>query len=82
LLPAPNLDMNSGAELWASHWTLTGTHRGEVNGIPAAGKVVTVSGVSIWKIVDGKNVEEWEIVDTMSMLQQLGVTPAPGEGEG
>jgi steroid delta-isomerase-like uncharacterized protein len=73
---------NSGGELWASRWTLTGTHQGEFNGIPATGKVVNVSGVSIWKIVDGKNVEEWEIVDTMSMLQQLGVIPAPGEGEG
>jgi hypothetical protein len=43
---------------------------------------MNVSGVSICKIVDGKNVEELEIVDTMSMLQQLGVIPAPGEGEG
>ncbi len=68
-------------ELWASHWTMTGTHQGEFNGIPATGKKVTVSGMSIWKIVDGKNVEEWEIVDTMSMMQQLGVIPVPGEDE-
>jgi hypothetical protein len=32
--------------------------------------------------MDGKNVEEWEIFDTMSMMQQLGVMPAPREGEG
>lgn len=69
-------------ELWASHWTLTGTHQGEFNGIPATGNKVNVSGISIWKIVDGKNVEEWEIVDTMTMMQQLGVIPAPGEGAG
>ena len=67
-------------ELWASHWTMTGTHQGEFRGIPPTGKKVTVSGMSIWKIVDGKNVEEWEILDTMSMMQQLGVIPAPGEG--
>jgi steroid delta-isomerase-like uncharacterized protein len=69
-------------ELWCSHWTLTGTHQGEFNGIPATGKKVNVTGMSIWKIVDGKNVEEWEIVDSMAMMQQLGVIPAPGEGEG
>ncbi len=59
---------------------MTGTHQGEFNGIPATGNKVNVVGMSIWKIVDGKNVEEWEILDTMSMLQQLGVIPAPGEG--
>ena len=59
---------------------ITGTHQGEFNGIPATGNKVNVSGISIWKIVDGKNVEEWEILDTMAMMQQLGVIPAPGEG--
>ena len=60
----------------AVHWTLTGTHQGEFNGIPATGKKVSVSGMSIWKLVDGKNVEEWEVVDSMSMLQQMGVIPS------
>ena len=67
-------------ELWASHWTMTGTHQGEFNGIPATGNKINVTGISIWKIVDGKNVEEWEIFDAMGMMQQLGVMPAPGEG--
>jgi predicted ester cyclase len=49
-------------------------------GIPPTGKKVTVSGTSIWKIVGSKNVEEWEIFDTMSLMQQLGAIPAPGEG--
>ena len=82
--PDAHIEMNfevsettSEGDLSAGHWTLTGTHKNEFQGIPATGKKVTVSGMSIWKVVDGKNVEEWEIFDTMSLMQQLGVIPTP-----
>lgn len=60
----------------ATRWTCTGTHQGELQGIPATGRRVTVSGILFSKAKDGKFVESWSSWDTMSLLQQLGVMPS------
>ena len=57
--------------------TMRGTHQGVFNGIPATGRAVVVTGVSIERIVDGKIVEGWVTNDALGMLQQLGVIPGP-----
>jgi steroid delta-isomerase-like uncharacterized protein len=56
-----------------------GTHQGELMGIPATGKQVKTSGISILRIANGKIAEQWDNFDNLSMLQQLGVIPAPGQ---
>ncbi len=56
-------------------FTLRATHKGEFMGIPATGKQITVPGIIIYRIADGKIVEHWMQVDSMSMMQQLGVQP-------
>ncbi len=56
--------------------TLTGTHQGELMGIPATGKQVSFSEILIVRISNGKVVELSEVADTMSMMQQLGVIPS------
>ena len=45
-------------------------------GLPATGNRVTVTGLSIWRVVDGKIVEHWEQFDAMGMMQQLGAIPS------
>lgn len=55
----------------------TGTHRGELMGIPATGKQVTVADIHIGRIRDGKIVEYGGIPDMMGILQQIGAVPAP-----
>ena len=60
----------------ASRWTGTGTHQGEVFGIAATGKQVTVTGTTISRIAGGKLAEEWTNWDTLGMLQQIGAVPA------
>jgi steroid delta-isomerase-like uncharacterized protein len=62
-------------DLVATRWTGRGTHQGELMGIPATGKQVTVAGVTLSRLKDGKVVEEWSNWDTLGMLQQLGVVP-------
>ena len=59
----------------ATRWTGRGTHKGELMGIPPTGKQVTVSGITISHVKNGKVVEEWSNWDTLGMLQQLGVVP-------
>jgi len=57
-------------------WTGSGTHVGEVNGIPPTGKAISVDAISIHRMADGQIAETWEVWDTLGFLQQLGVVPA------
>ena len=54
-------------------WTGRGTHEGELMGIPATGRPVSASGISIHRIVDGRIAETWNNYDAAGMLRQLGV---------
>ena len=60
--------------------TWSGTHQGEFMGIPATGKRVSFAVFDIVRYANGKMVEHWGQMDNLSMLQQLGVVPGPGEG--
>ena len=59
-----------------SRVTGSGTHTGELQGMPPTGKNISISGISIMRIADGKIAEEWEMYDIMGMMQQLGAIPA------
>jgi len=61
----------------AQAFTLTGTHRGEFMGIPATNKTIEVHGVVFSRFADGRIVEEWEVIDQLSFLQQMGVIELP-----
>ena len=65
----------------ATRWTGRGTHTGELAGISPTGKDVTVSGLTISRFEGGKVVEEWTTWDTLGMLVQLGVIPAPARAQ-
>ena len=54
----------------------SGTHQGEIQGIPPTGKKITITSVGLWRIADGKLKEVWSITDTLGMMQQLGVIPS------
>ncbi len=60
------------------YWTATGTHQGDFMGIPPTGRQITITGIDIHRLADGKVVETWEIYDGLGMLIQLGVIPPPG----
>ncbi len=60
-----------------TRWTGRGTHTGELMGIAATGKEVTVSGITISRLAGGKIAEEWELMDALGMLVQLGAVPQP-----
>lgn len=60
-----------------TRWTATGTHTGLFQGIPPTGKRGHLSGIDIDYVIDGKTVECWTLADNLSLLQQLGVIPAP-----
>jgi steroid delta-isomerase-like uncharacterized protein len=61
----------------AVRWTATGTHRGDGLGIPATGKRIRITGITIARIVDGKVVEGWDNWDRLGMLEQIGAYASP-----
>ena len=50
-----------------------GTHRGELMGVPATGRSLAVWACDIIEVRDGRIYREREHMDTLSILQQLGV---------
>ena len=58
-------------------WTVTGTQDGPSDNLPQTGAKVTLPGVSITRVVDGKIAEEWVYWNHASMLSQLGFTFIP-----
>lgn len=56
---------------------LSGTHTGDLMGIPATGKSIKVHAMVLSRLEDGKIAEEWEILDMLGMFQQLGVVSLP-----
>ena len=55
-------------------------HSGEFMGIAPTGKRVEIRYMDFWKVVDGKIVDNWVMVDFPSVMQQLGVDPFAGHG--
>jgi len=70
-------DMVVEGDKVAIRWTLTGTHKGEIEGISPTNKKITIRGISIERVVGGKFVETWERYDTLGFMQQLGLVPTP-----
>jgi steroid delta-isomerase-like uncharacterized protein len=62
-------------ERMAMRWTFTGTQSGDFVGIPASGKALTLTGISIIRIKEGRIAEGWDGYDALGMLRQLGVAP-------
>ncbi len=54
---------------------LTGTYKGEFQGIPATGKQVSFTAMDILTIIEGKITEEWATADMMGLMQQIGAIP-------
>lgn len=60
----------------AIRWTMRATNRGEYQGRPPTGKTVTVTGISLFHIADGKIQEIIVSMDRLGQFQQLGWLPA------
>ena len=71
-------DLIAEGDQAVTRWTATGTHLGPMMGIPATGKALNVTGITIERVVDGKIVESWVEFNFLTVLQQLGVAPAMG----
>jgi steroid delta-isomerase-like uncharacterized protein len=57
------------------HWNFSGTHTGAFFGIPATGKTVSIDGVTLVRMSNGKIAEERDFMDNLDFMTQLGLIP-------
>jgi steroid delta-isomerase-like uncharacterized protein len=57
--------------------TAGGTHEGEFQGVAPTGKTVSITGMGIVRIAEGRIAESWWEFDALGLMQQLGAIPAP-----
>ena len=73
------------ARLYMGEWAAAfgrqeAVHSGHFMGIAPTGKQVEIRYMDFWKVVDGKIVDNWVMVDFPYVLAQLGVDCFDGEG--
>jgi predicted ester cyclase len=70
-------DLLIDGDRFASRTTVTGTHTGDLMGMPATGRHISVEAVDLGRIENGQAKDRWGGLNMYSMLTQLGVIPAP-----
>jgi steroid delta-isomerase-like uncharacterized protein len=63
-------------DIVVERFTAAGTQRGEVMGVAPTGRTVSLPGINIFRLRDGRIVERWGRMDELGFLRQLGVVPA------
>jgi steroid delta-isomerase-like uncharacterized protein len=70
-------DMIAEGDKVVVRYTLEGTHEGELFGVPPTGQRLNIKSIAVERVSDGKIREHWRVTDSLDMMQQLGVIPAP-----
>jgi steroid delta-isomerase-like uncharacterized protein len=63
-------------DLVVERFTARGTHRGELMGVAPTGRELTLRGINIFRVHDGRIAERWGRLDQLGLLRQLGLAPA------
>lgn len=58
---------------------MEGTHQGAWLGIPASGDKVQIRMFTVHRVLQGKIVEDWVLVESLGVFQQLGVVPSTAD---
>jgi len=69
--------MVAEGDLVVVHWTAWGTNTQPGMGLPATGKPVNVSGMTLFRFKAGKISEEWNVWSMLSVLKQVGLLCPP-----
>jgi predicted ester cyclase len=69
-------DVIGEGEYFSTRGYFTGTHQADFQGIAPTGKQIQAAYIDIWRIENGKLVENWVNLDMVTMMRQLGVMPS------
>ncbi len=70
-------DIMADGDKITARFTARGMHKGEFMGLPPTGKAITMTGIEIFRVKDGKITELWGEANLMGLMQQLGILPVP-----
>jgi steroid delta-isomerase-like uncharacterized protein len=65
-------------DLVVERFTASGTHRGELMGVAGTGRTLSLPGINIFRLRDGRIVERWGRLDELGLLRQLGLVSGNG----
>ncbi len=68
-------DIIAEGETVMARWSCRGTHKGALSGIAPTGKQITISGITVGRLANGKIAESYVSWDALGLMQQLGVIP-------
>ncbi|MGD1004625.1 MAG: ester cyclase [Methanoregulaceae archaeon] len=68
-------DIMADGDKVTARFTARGVHNGEFMGLPPTGKPITMTGIEIFRIQEGKIAELWGEANLMGLMQQLGILP-------
>lgn len=68
----------SEGDLVTTHKTFRGTHQGQFLGIPPTGAEIAFDVIDILRVTDGQMREHWNVVDALTLMQQVGAVPPMG----
>jgi predicted ester cyclase len=71
-------DLVAEGDKVVARWRSRATHRGDYMGIPQTGNEVEFTGISVYRIEEGKIVQSWTVEDQFGLMQQIGAIPEPG----
>jgi steroid delta-isomerase-like uncharacterized protein len=74
-------DMIAEGDKVSARFTMRGTHKGVYQGIAPSGREVSMTGIDIIRLSEGKMVEDRVEVDQLGMMQQLGVIASTRHAE-
>lgn len=60
-------------DIVVERFTATGTQQGEVMGVAPTGREISLPGINIFRLRDGRIVERWGRLDELAFLKQLGL---------
>lgn len=67
-------EMLASGDRVITRWSATATHRGTFRGLAPTGRRVRTSGIAIDRVVGGRRVEGWAMMDVWGLARQLGGT--------
>jgi steroid delta-isomerase-like uncharacterized protein len=71
-------EMVSEGDKVAARFTMRGTHQGPFSGVSPTGREIEVQALNLYRLSDGKIVEELGQPDMLGLLQQIGALPPAG----
>lgn len=64
-------------DLVCIRWSMSGTHAGDLMGVPPTGRKVQVTGFDLFRIQGDRIAECWQNWDQLGLMQQIGAIPVP-----